>query len=198
MKLLAFVDMHGSLSALKSIREKAKNCDIIICAGDFTIFEQSMQHFIDEFDKLKKQVLIMHGNHEEDEEIKMMCKRHKNLIPLHSSSFIKDDVLFLGWGGGGFSLREPDFEKTAKDFKKLIQQHKDKAVVFVTHAPPYGTKLDKLGKEHAGNKSFTEFLEKNKIDLMICGHLHENEGNIDKVGLTTVINPGPKGREIKL
>jgi Icc-related predicted phosphoesterase len=28
------------------------------------------------------------------------------------------------------------------------------------------------------------------VDLLLCGHLHENAGIIEKIGRTTIINPG--------
>ncbi len=198
MKILSFVDIHGSMSAFKKIKQKAKNADIIVCGGDFTIFEQGIDHFLSVFDKLKKPFLIIHGNHEEDDIIRHLCKKHKNLFFLHKNHFVKDDILFLGWGGGGFSLRDREFEKHSKKFEELIKKNNDKAVVLVTHAPPYNTKLDLIVRGHHGNKSFTDFIKKNKIDLVLCGHLHENEGKMDKIGISTVINPGPYGRVINL
>tara|TARA_Y100000310_G_scaffold335032_1_gene416093 strand:+ start:158 stop:754 length:597 start_codon:yes stop_codon:yes gene_type:complete len=198
MKILAFVDMHGSMSALKSIRKKAKNVDIIVCAGDFTIFEQGIEHIMDELDKLKKEVLIVHGNHEDDDMMRELCLTHKNLFFLHNNHFIQDDVLFLGWGGGGFSEKDNSFEKREKRFKELIKKHKEKAIVLVTHAPPYGTKIDKIGREHCGNRSFAKFIKKNKIDLSISGHLHETSGKMGKIDKSTVMNPGPHGKVVNL
>lgn len=54
--------------------------------------------------------------------------------------------------------------------------------------------LDKLAGGFFGNKSIRRFAEQNKVDLLICGHLHENFGKEDKIGKTKVINPGPFGR----
>ena len=34
--------------------------------------------------------------------------------------------------------------------------------------------------------------------LVVCGHIHESAGNIDRVGNTILINPGPVGRVINL
>ncbi len=198
MKILSFIDMHGSLSALKQIKQKAKNVDVVVCGGDFTIFEQGIGHFLSVFDKIKKDFLVIHGNHEEEGLVRHLCKKHKNLFFLHKKHFIKDDVLFLGWGGGGFSLRDKEFEKETKKFKKIIKKHKDKAVVLVTHAPPYNTKLDRMSREHCGNKSISNFIKENKIDLVLCGHLHENMNKEDKIGLSTIINPGYYGRIVEI
>jgi len=99
MKILAFIDMHGSLSAFKKIKKKAKNADIIVCGGDFTIFEQGIKHFLEDFNKLKKPFLLIHGNHEEEAELRHFCHKYKNIHFIHGKHFIQDDVIFLGWGG---------------------------------------------------------------------------------------------------
>ena len=99
----------------------------------------------------------------------------------------------MGYGCGGFSLVDREFDKTAVKFRKIIKMNEDKKIILVTHAPPYKTRLDKLGI-HCGNKSIRKFIDKNKIDLVICGHLHENFGKEDKINKTRLINPGPFGK----
>ena len=42
MNILCVADMHGSWKAYKDIKKKAKKADIIIMAGDFTIFEREI------------------------------------------------------------------------------------------------------------------------------------------------------------
>ncbi len=90
------------------------------------------------------------------------------------------------------------FEKTSIKFKKIIHANKGKKIILVTHAPPYKTRLDKLVGGHCGNKSIRYFIERNKIDLLICGHLHENFGKEDKIKRTKIINPGPFGKIVMI
>jgi|TARA_B100002003_G_C14044663_1_gene503224 Icc-related predicted phosphoesterase len=190
--------MHGSASALKKIKKNSQNCDIIVCGGDFTIFEQNMGHLLKEFSKLKKEVLMIHGNHEEEGLLRHFCHKYKNIHFIHGTHFIFKDVVFLGWGGGGFSKIDREFEKKGKKFRKFLKDHKDKAFVLITHAPPYKTKLDKIEKNYVGNKSISDFIKDNKVDLSISGHLHENDGKMDKIGKSTVINPGREGKILKI
>ena len=143
--------------------------------------------------------MIVHGNHEDEKTFMKFSKLFKNIIFIHKNYFIEDNVLFLGYGGGGFSETDKAFEKIANTkFKKLIRNNKREKIILVTHAPPYRTKLDKLGDGHCGNKSIRHFAEKNKISFLICGHLHENFGKEDKIGKTKVINPGPFGKMIEI
>ena len=201
MKILTFTDIHGSLAALKRIEQKVKsqNPDLLVCAGDISIFEHGIVGIARRLNKLNKKIIVIHGNHEDDSTFRKLSKRFKNIIFIHKKHFIEGNILFLGFGGGGFSLVDREFEKTANTkFKKLIRRNKGKKIILVTHAPPYKTRLDKLVGGHCGNKSIRKFIEKNKIDFLICGHLHENFGKEDKIKKTKIINPGPFGKIVEI
>ena len=200
MKLLAFTDTHGSLLALKRIEQKVRNQnpDLLVCAGDISIFEHGIFGIARRLNKLNKKIIIIHGNHEDDSTFRKLSKLFKNIIFVHKNYHIENDILFLGYGGGGFSIVDKEFEKITIKFKKIIKNNKDKKIILVTHAPPYKTRLDKLIQGHSGNKAIRHFIEKNKIDLLICGHLHENFGKEDKINKTKIINPGPFGKIIDI
>lgn len=201
MKLLVFTDTHGSLTALKRIEQKTKsqNPDLLVCAGDISMFEHGIGMILRKLNRLNKKVIIIHGNHEDDSTFRKYSRIFRNITFIHKNHHIEDNALFLGFGGGGFSQRDKEFENLANErFKKIILENKDKKIILVTHAPPYGTKLDKLGKNHAGNKSIKNFIEKNKIDLHICGHLHENFGKEDRIKKTKLMNPGPFGKIVEV
>lgn len=199
MKLLAFVDLHGSLKALKKLQKKVdeKKPDIIICAGDISIFEQNLDYIIHRISRFRKPVLIVHGNHEEESMMEDACKTYDNIHFIHGKSYEQDGILFLGWGGGGFSTKDEEFEKKSKKFVKKMEDFEK--VVLVTHAPPYKTRLDQIIDENCGNKSIRNFIKYNKkIKLAISGHLHENAGKEDKIKDARIVNPGPFGKIINL
>ncbi len=198
MRILAFVDIHGSDKALKRIKEKVKkyNPDLMVCAGDITIFGRDIDYIMHKLSKLKVPMVIIPGNHESEKEIKDSASLFKNVYAIHNKSFIFKDVIFLGHGGGGFSLVDRDFAKRAKKFKRLIK--KFNKIVLVTHAPPYKTKVDMIMEEHCGNKTIRNFVKTVQPDVAICGHLHEDSGKEDKIGKTKVLNPGPYGKIIKI
>lgn len=198
MKILAFVDIHGSLKALNTIVKKTKkeNPDLLVCAGDLSVFENGIYYFVHRLSRLKKPVLLIHGNHETEETIKQSCSLFENTEFIHKKIFRIGSYAFIGYGGGGFSREDKEFEKTAK---KLIKKtKKDDKVILVTHAPPYKTRLDKINGNYAGNKSIRHFIETNNILLAVSGHLHDNAGKQDKIGKTKIINPGPFGKIITI
>jgi hypothetical protein len=197
MKLLAFTDMHESLTALNRVKKKSKNVDVVVCCGDISIFEGGLEFMMEELSKIKKEIIVVHGNHEDEKNMKRLCKA-KNVHFIHKNKKKIGDILFIGYGGGGFDLEDPEFEGMTNTFKKWIKESKSKKVILITHAPPHDTKLDDLYGESVGNISFREFLINEKVDIMLCGHLHENFNKKDKLKETVLINPGPDGKIINI
>ena len=199
MKILTFVDLHGNIDSLKKLIERAKKDDIdfVICAEDISVFGDKLNKLVEMMSKVKKPFLIIHGNHESEEEIEKACKPFENCVNIHGAGFSGPGFTVLGYGGGGFSKVDKLFEKLTKMFRKVIKERGGK-IILVTHAPPYNTNVDKVNKVSCGNKSIRQFISEVKPDLVICGHLHENFGKSDKIGKTLIINPGYKGKVITL
>jgi len=196
MKILGFVDIHGSMKALDIIIKKSAKADVIVGAGDFTIFGQEIGKILKKLDNAGKPVLIIPGNHELAGELKKASSGLKNIHFIHKTRFEFDDYLFLGYEGSGFAMNDLGFKSMEKKFKEFMK--KSKKIILVTHAPPHGTRLDKLMGKHCGNKTIRNFIEENKILLAISGHLHENAGKQDMIKKTLVVNPGPYGKLIKV
>ena len=101
MRLLVFADLHGSKKGLKSLILKAKKADVIICAGDFTIFGNGQKDILSKLNKIGKKVLGIHGNHEELYNVRKDARDMKNIEVMHGKKFKFNGVSFIGWGGGG-------------------------------------------------------------------------------------------------
>ena len=199
MKILAFSDTHDSFTAFRRLEQKIKSQkpDILVCAGDISIFEHGIVGILRKFNRLNRKIIMVHGNHEDDATFARCSGMFRNIIFIHKKYYVENDTLFFGFGGGGFAAVDKEFDKLAKGkLKKIISQNKDNKIILLTHGPPYGTKLDKLGRTHCGNKSYTNFVKKNNVSLMISGHLHENFGKEDHINKTKIINPGPFGKII--
>jgi len=147
MRILAFTDIHGSLQALNRVKQKVKsqNPDLLVCAGDISLFERGITALMKNLDKLGKKIMMIHGNHESAVTLNNLSKLFKNIIFIHKTYFTENDLLFLGYGGGGFSIADRAFDRTAiTRFKNIIKNNKSKKIILVTHAPPYKTRLDSL------------------------------------------------------
>ncbi|RME55228.1 hypothetical protein D6777_01240 [Candidatus Woesearchaeota archaeon] len=197
MKIFAFTDLHVEKAALKTILKKSKEADIIVSCGDFSDWGRKTNQIIKKICKLDKPFLFIHGNHETKEQMYEAEKMCKNAIFLHKKSYQLDKYVFFGYGGGGFAKVDKEFEKTTKLFQKTVK--KDDVVIILTHGPPYGTKLDMIeGVGYTGCKSYTNYIEKHKPMLWVCGHIHENLNQMQVLNKTLIINPGPEGRLIEI
>lgn len=205
MKVLVFADMHGSDAALKKIETKAKQAGLLVCLGDFTIFGQRQQKILKKLDDLGTLCLVIHGNHESAADVAADCQKLKlkNVLFVHKKVLRVGHLIFIGYGGDGFSLRDKAFENIyasrflqgMKKYKDVIAKEgkKDAKTILLLHGPPYGSKVDAIGDQHCGNKSFRDFYLKHKIDYVFSGHIHESAGAVEHIKSTTLMNPGPFG-----
>lgn len=87
-----------------------------------------------------------------------------------------------------------------EELETLAQMSNPAHTIYVTHAPPYATKLDVLySGRHIGSRSVRKFIEQHGPPLTLHGHIHESyrmtEKIRDRVGDTLCINPG-QGEEV--
>ncbi len=201
MKVLFFGDTHGSEQYHDRITEKAREADIVVCVGDFTVFENDLSRILSHFNNINKPVLLIHGNHESASSVTMEASNHPNLHFIHKTYYIIGDVVFFGFGGGGFNTYERNFDVASKNFLDELAALKQKSgiaykLVLVTHAPPYNTTLDDLG-DHVGVRNFRTFIEQVQPVLAVAGHIHEAFDEEDHIKHTQLINPGPQGKIIE-
>jgi Icc-related predicted phosphoesterase len=194
MRVLSFADMHGNRSAFDALRIKAKDADLIICAGDISVFERMLDELIFKLAELGKPTLILHGNHENTASIKDVIRKHDNIVFLHKGLYELNGISFIGYGGGGFSHKDDEFLEFFRKVKPFLKQK----TVLVTHGPPHGTAVDFVGNSHVGNKDFLEFIREVQPVLAVSGHIHETAGYECSVGKTRVINPGAFGKVIDI
>lgn len=199
MKILAFADLHSSMNELKKLEAKIQKSkpDAILCAGDFTVFQQNIKDIMKRMNKFGCKVYLIHGNHEISSKVKSMCTKYKNLEFVHKKIVKLNDAVLVSHGGGGFTRKDKDFDNFMRKNKAKL---KGKEIILMTHAPPYNTKLDSLVyvDDHVGCESYRKFIEKYQPKYAISGHIHETFNQKDKIGESKLINPGPKGVIIKV
>ncbi len=198
MKILAFTDIHADPHAFKILKMKAEKekPDLLVCCGDISNFGMDIDIAVKKILELKLKTLLIPGNHESVNEVKLVAQKNSSIINLHNDFFKFKEFVFYGYGTGGFSMHDEKFERLVP--KIISKIPKGKKLIFITHAPFYNTKLDKLGSSHHGNKSTRVFVERVKPILSLCGHFHENEKKEDKIKGCRVLNPGNDGMIINL
>ncbi len=197
-KILAIGDIHGNQGLIKRLAEKAKkqNIDLVILAGDLTMFEDSTKNLIGPFTKAKKPVLIIPGNHETASTIEFITEKYPNVRNIHGGYYKKGDLGIFGAGGGDVVIITPDkeiFYLLEKSHEKIKNSKKK---IMVTHMHPAGSKSEFSG--FPGSKSVREAIMKFKPDILINAHIHEAGGIEEKIQDTKVINVSKKEKIFKI
>jgi len=120
-------------------------------------------------------------------------------------SYVKfGDLIFVGARGHSFPgivksrAYKKSRQKLEKIFKKFKKENKEGKLIFISHVPPYNTKIDlisakdahkKVKGKHYGSKLFKRLLKKYQPLLAVSGHIEESKGK-DKIGKTIIINAG--------
>lgn len=194
MKILSVSDLHGNY---EKIIEYLKNnrVDLVIITGDITQFGPAElgEEILNEISSFDTPVLAIPGNCDPES---IHCKiENSKAINIHGRSLIINGIGICGFGGSNPTPFDTplEFEEVQiyDEASKVIKGiSNEKISLFITHAPPYGTKADKLPSGvHAGSISIRKIIEEYQPTLNLCGHIHESRG-VDQVGRTIVANPG--------
>ena len=193
-RILAIGDIHGDRGLVKRLAEKAQkeNVDIVILAGDLTFAEISTKDLIGPFAKVKKDVLLIPGNHESFSTIHFLSEMYEpSAKNLHGYSFRKGDLGIFGAGSADMGIHQIS---DSEIFSLLKKGHKDikgiKKKIMITHMHPRGSKAEMFGFK--GSKAITKAVYEFQPDVLITAHIHEASGLEENFGKTKVINVSRK------
>lgn len=192
-KILAVGDIHGDTGLVKRLAEKAKkeNVDLVILAGDLTLAETSTKNIIGPFIKVKKQVLLIPGNHESMATADFLAEMYPNTKNIHGYSFIKNDLGIFGAGAGDIGINQVKDSEIFALLKRGHENVKDlKKKIMVTHMHPKGSKAEFSGFE--GSSAVRKAVKEFKPDVLISAHIHEAGGLEEYSGKTKIINVSRK------
>ena len=198
LKILAAADIHGDSATSRKLANLAvkEKVDLVLLAGDLTMFDKESKDLIKPFKDKKLKLLLLPGNHDSFATADFLAEFY-GVRNIHGYSAQYKDVGIFGCGAATFGLSSMNekqiwdsLEKAHKGIKGL------KKKIMVTHTHPKGTKAEFSGFK--GSKSIRKAIETFKPDLVISGHIHEAEGIEEKIGKTKVINVGRKGKIIEI
>jgi Icc-related predicted phosphoesterase len=197
MRVVAFTDIHGAYSR---VEETLRNepADVVILGGDLTNVGAvaEVRSAIQRFQAVNSNLLAVAGN--------MDLPQHDDLfvkmgVSINGRGKVIGDVGFFGVSGGPksplhtpYEISEEEIARRANAGYADVKQCKVK--VFVPHMPPFGTKVDIIHSGiHVGSSAVRDFIEENKPDVVICGHIHEARGK-DMIEKAIIVNCGPAGQ----
>src|SRR5262249_1992936 len=139
MRLLLFSDLHASTTLARRIVEKAQGCDVLIGAGDFGNVRRGYEAPLEVLRETPKPIVLVPGNNESHEELKIACADWPRAHVLHGSRVILEGVAIFGLGGGipvtPFGAWSWDFTEEEAEVL-LVALPRD--AILVSHSPPKG------------------------------------------------------------
>jgi len=194
LKLLAAADFHGNSSAENNLSKLLKRgYDCLVLIGDLTNF--GPPEIAESILKLAKDFGVpcfsVPGNCDPKSIIQVLEKNGANI---HGKCGKLGEFTFVGLGGSNLTPFNTPFELTEIEIQEELTAASygiGEKWILVTHAPPHGTKVDRIREgTHVGSKSIRQYIEQKQPLVALCGHVHEARG-IDQLGRTLVVNPGP-------
>ncbi len=199
MKFLVISDVHGNTAALDALDAEFKKADAVLFAGDFAEFMHT-ETALPAMEKLCSKhddIFAVIGNCDERDFLETI---EKNDISVQNTLVSYQGLSFAGAGGGtkfrGATPNERDEEELMQDLAIVSsgQEAEWDNLIVISHNPPKDTACDAAQSDsgesfHVGSQMLREFVEKYKPLALITGHIHESAA-VDKIGSTTVINPG--------
>jgi len=193
MKIIALTDVHGAYDLANEIIKK-ESPDVLIIGGDLTTVGtvKEVETAIIRFKTLTKQIFCISGN--------MDLPQHDKLyeqlgISLNGKGVIYNSIGFFGVSASPHSSLKTPYEISENEIANLLssgfrQIEQSKIKILVSHAPPFGTKVDITHNGiHVGSMAVREFIEEAKPDIVICGHIHEARGQ-DVIERSRIVNCG--------
>ena len=194
LRILAVADFHGNSSA-ESILSKflTKGFDCLVLIGDLTNFgpPEVAESILELVKRSGIPCLAVPGNCDPKSILKVLDKYDMNL---HGKCEKMGEATFVGLGGSNLTPFHTPFELNEVEIKEELAAascETSEKLVLVTHAPPFGTKVDMIQEgTHVGSKSIRQYIEQNQPLVTLCGHVHEAR-DVDQLGRTLIVNPGP-------
>ena len=194
MHLLVFSDIHQDWQELKRITEK--KADLYICLGDLTNFGKGLERAGEILAPLGERLWLMPGNHETAGEVDSLCKKY-GFFDFHQKIKRVGDYVLAGLG---YSIPTPfntPGEISEEEVGKALKKFEGfKNLCLFTHCPPKKSVLDVLPNgSHVGSQAIRDFIKKEQPIYLFSGHIHENEGKVERLGRTTCFSVGKRGVE---
>ena len=176
--------------------------DILIHAGDFTLFSKSLKAIEDFNDWLgelpHKYRLVVPGNHE----FFLEADSERRSLVSEATVLINEGIDIGGlrmWGspvtplyGGAFGLVSPE------DRKRLYARIPEDTDILITHGPPYGILDVAPGSSiHSGCKELLDAVLRIRPRLHVFGHIH-GAGGILTTEHTTFVNAALPGVDAEI
>jgi Icc-related predicted phosphoesterase len=192
-RIVAMADIHGNMRMIERAAGIIRGADLVIIAGDITHTGRVAEagEVIALVESFNRNILAVHGNWDEPA---VEGRLRETGIGLHASGRIINGIGFFGLGGSSPTpiptrtvYREDEIPGLLRSGAAEIEGASTR--VLISHGPPRGLRDRTFLYLRGGSKSLRAYIESERVDLCVCGHIHE-AGGIERFRDTVVANTG--------
>jgi len=194
VRIVAFTDIHNAFETVDSSLSSESAFDVVVLGGDLTTFgtPEEARRGIEMMQRFGKPLVVVAGNMDPPE---LDGEFTRLGVSVNARGVLINGIGFFGVSAAPISrLRTPN-EITEEEIEHRTEAGwkavaGSSATVFVPHAPPAKTKLDRtFAGLHVGSSAVRKAIETYQPDVVICGHIHEARGT-DRIGKSQMVNCG--------
>lgn len=193
LKLLVLSDIHGATGPIDAAAALIGGADAVVVAGDLTRTKTRAEaaDIVACLERHAARILAVHGNCDRSEVGEYLEEKGYSL---HGKGMVLAGIGFFGLGGSSPTPLNTATEYTEEAIAETLRAGYGAAkgaspVVLVSHVPPRGIRDRAFFGLRGGSRSVRAFLEAHRVDLCLCGHIHEAAG-VERLGGTLVANAG--------
>jgi uncharacterized protein len=198
MRIIAVSDIHGARGRVEAILEREGPCDLLVIAGDITTRGTAgeVESAITAFRSYAQPIVAVAGNMDPPSIEGVLDQLG---VGIDGKGVVIGEAGFFGVSGSPFTPFSTPYEIPEEEILRRAEQGWAMVAparwkIFVPHAPPRGTKLDRtFSGAHVGSTAVRDFITAHSPDVVISGHIHEARG-MDVMGATSIVNCGQAGK----
>ena len=197
IRILAFSDLHGSVSAARALVARSAGMDLVIGAGDFCNMRQGLDEAMALLAGLQAPLVAVPGNAESADELRAAAagvEGGAGISVLHGTGC---EVAGLRLFGLGYGIPVTPFGAWSCD---MTEAQADTALagcaaadILVLHSPPKGLADRTSAGQSVGSTAIRAAIARIAPRYAFCGHIHDSWGERGMIGTTEVVNLGPAG-----
>jgi Icc-related predicted phosphoesterase len=186
MKLLALSDLHAEEEVIDRLRSRSakSSYDAVFFVGDLTA--RGPASYAEEVVSIFPHSYAVYGNMDTPD---VIGRLNQLGVCVHGSKVKLGEWNLVGLGGSNPTPFHTPTEMGEEQIEAVLSHAGvDNFSIVLSHPPPYGI-FDQVGPMHVGSKAVRKIMDEKKPLLLICGHIHEYEGQ-QVVGETLVVKLG--------
>lgn len=199
MKLFIIADIHGERRYIDAAADMISAADLVVICGDLGKGgdRKSAEEMLTGIERYTGNIVGVHGNWDMSDVCSLLEGRGYSL---HGRGRIIGGIGFFGVGGSSQTPMNTASEYTEDEIGQFLaagfrQIGGASAAVLVSHAPPHRVRDRTFLGIRGGSRAIRTFIEQNRVDLCLAGHIHEAYG-VERFNDCLVANSGSfkKGR----